>query len=726
MGSQRPLRYAVSSLAVAVSVGLLFIPGLGQGLAGFLFFAVLVSAWYGGVGPGLAATALILALMLGIFAVVGQPLPAWQISALVIFGAMGLVVALIVGSLHAAWRKAETSERWFSTALKSIGDAVIATDERGRVTFINPVAEALIGWPEAEARGRDLSAVFCVLDEETREPIANRAAKALDDGRVAVPAKRTVLVARDGGEVPIDENVAPILDDRGAVSGAILIFRDVRERRAAEASRERLAAIVESSDDIIASKDLDGVITSWNRGAERTLGYTAAEIIGKNVSILIPPGHAEDTAQILERIRRGEKVEQYETRRRGKDGTIIDVSLTVSPVRDGLGRIVGAAKTGRDVTRQKLMDRQRLEADRRKDEFLAMLAHELRNPLATISNAVHLIGKADAEEIEWAKDAIMRHVKHLARLIDDLLDLSRITQGKISLRKEALDLSALVGDAVESVRPLIETRRQQLDVKVSPAALHLDADPLRVEQILVNLLTNAAKYTDVGGRIWLSVGRDGDDAVIRVRDNGMGIPPEKLPEMFELFAQGDRSLARSEGGLGIGLTLVEGSPRCTEAAFRRPATGRTPAASSRSSCPRPPRRPARIGARRRRARGPGRGSRVLVVDDNVDTARGLAKLLGAARARSPGSLTTGSRRSRTARSHRPEVILLDIGLPGMDGFDVARRLRADAQCAGSLLIAVTGYGQENDRRLSREAGFDHHLVKPVDYDLLASLLSPSN
>jgi PAS domain S-box-containing protein len=618
-------------------------------------------------------------------------------------------------------------ERWFSTALKSIGDGVIATDDRGRVFFMNPVAEALTGWADGEAHGKDLTKVFSIVNEATRKPVENPVEKALAAGRIVGLASHTVLVARDGKDVPIDDRAAPIFDDQGRITGVILVFRDVTEKRRAELTNEQLAAIVGSSDDVIVSKTLDGVITSWNKGAERVLGYTAEEVIGRHVSMLMPPELVEDIPKILSRIRRGEKVDHYQTKRRRKDGTIIDVSLTVSPIRDAEGRIIGASKIGRDITQEKRIEAERLEAERRKDEFLAMLAHELRNPLSAISGAAQLFGKLETEEeLEWAKEVVLRQVKHLTRLIDDLLDVSRISRGKISLRKETIDLSPIVSSAVEAVRPLLEERKHGLSISLINGGLRLEADPLRLEQILVNLLTNAAKYTDAEGQISLTARHEGTDIVIQVRDTGMGITPELLPRIFDLFAQGDRTMARSEGGLGIGLTLVqkltemhggsitaasEGRGKGSEFTVRLPAL-EEPAA----------RKPRTWGTLPRVARP---SSRVLVVDDNVDSALGLSRLLKLL-GHEVQVAHDGPAALEEARAHRPEVVLLDLGLPGMDGYEVAQRLRAEECCKDALIIAVSGYGRPEDLRHSKEAGFDHHLVKPVDYEVLMTLFCPQS
>ncbi len=368
--------------------------------------------------------------------------------------------------------------------------------------------------------------------------------------------------------------------------------------------------------------------------------------------------------------------------------------------------------------------------NQRKDEFLAMLAHELRNPLAAIRNAVALgSDPSDASEIEWAMEVINRQMRHLSRLIDDLMDMSRVTQGKVQLRKEFLDAAAVLHAAVESVRPLMEERGHELTVALRPGTLQTEADPTRLEQIVVNLLSNAAKYTEKGGEISLRARKEDDEIVIRVRDNGAGIPPEKLPQMFELFAQGDRTLARSEGGLGIGLTLVrslaemhggraeaysEGIGRGSEFVVRLPASALAAPPDAPVAATRPTAKtssaPVSITARR-----------VLVVDDNVDSARGTSLILQR-NGHDVRLAYDGPAAVAAAQEHRPEFVLLDIGLPGMDGYEVARRLRQDENLRGLKLIAVSGYGQESDRRRSQEAGFDEHLVKPVDPGVLLGFL----
>lgn len=364
------------------------------------------------------------------------------------------------------------------------------------------------------------------------------------------------------------------------------------------------------------------------------------------------------------------------------------------------------------------------DADRRKDEFLAMLAHELRNPLAAVKSGVSLL-EMDASEdrVTWAIPMIGRQVDQLAHLIDDLLDVSRITRGKIQLRRRPLDLSVIIDRAVAAVRPLVSERRHRLEIDVDSSPLPVSADPTRLEQILVNLLTNAAKYTDEGGRIALNVRRGEGLVTISVRDDGIGMSPETLSKIFDLFAQADRSLDRSRGGLGIGLTLVkllvemhEGQVSASSAGLGKgseftvtmpllPASAslETTLAESESAVP------------------PKRRLRILIADDNVDLARGLAMFLEKEE-HDVKVVHDGDAALSLALSGRYDVVLLDIGLPGLDGYEIAKRVRA-SNLSATALFAVTGYGQERDRLAAEEAGFDGHLVKPVDYDALRSLLA---
>ena len=372
------------------------------------------------------------------------------------------------------------------------------------------------------------------------------------------------------------------------------------------------------------------------------------------------------------------------------------------------------------------------EADARKNEFLAMLGHELRNPLAPIRNAVKIMKQrgSDDPDICWARDVVDHQVRHMGQLVDDLLEISRVTGGKVRLQKEAVDVATIVAFAVETSRPSIEAQHHRLSISLPADPMYVDADSIRMAQVLSNLLNNAAKYTQSGGQIRLAAAHDGDEVVFRIRDNGIGIPPEMLSQIFDLFAQVDHSLDHSQGGLGLGLTLVrsliemhggtvqalsDGLGRGSEFIVRLPrlASVGEPAKPIPSN---------QAAPRKKRQSGPSR--RVLVVDDNVLSAQSLATILKL-EAHDVRVTHDGGLAIEAVRRFRPEVVLMDIGLPGMDGYEVARRLRDDGELAAgiALLVAVTGYAEDDARRRSQEAGFDHHLVKPVDPDGVLALLA---
>jgi signal transduction histidine kinase/CheY-like chemotaxis protein len=407
----------------------------------------------------------------------------------------------------------------------------------------------------------------------------------------------------------------------------------------------------------------------------------------------------------------------YYRRRRAFDETSVRVATA-------LANLAGAALgTAELYQRQSELRRRAEEADRRKDEFLAMLAHEQRNPLAPVRSAAHILAQ-DAglgPQARWATEVLGRQVGQLTRLVDDLLDVSRIARGKINLRVGPVELAAVVARAVETSRPLLDARRQQLTVSLPPGPLRLRGDEARMAQALANLLNNAAKYTDEGGRIGLTAEAEAGEFVVRVRDTGCGIAPELLPRVFEAFTQADRSLDRAQGGLGIGLAIVRGLVELhggtVEARSQGPGKGsefvvRLPAPAE-ADLP-APEAPARDG--------PAPPRRVLVVDDNRDAADSIALLL-ALWGHEAAVAYDGPTAVALARECRPEVVLLDLGLPGMTGYDVAARLRAEPALSCTRLLALTGYGAEEDRRRTQAARFDGHLLKPVDPDLLREALA---
>lgn len=606
--------------------------------------------------------------------------------------------------------------------LKSIGDGVILTDVNGRVTFLNPVAERLTGWPMTEAKDQPFEKVFHIVDEQTGAPAEYPLAAALESGEAVGLVGPTVLIARDGRRIPIEDSTAPVRLTHGDLAGIVVVFRDVTERRRAEHDHAWLAAVVDSSDDAIVSKTLDGIVTSWNPAAVRLYGYEPAQIIGRPITTIIPPElHAEE-GEILAHLRRGQRIEHYETVRVAMDGRRIDVSLTVSPIRASDGRIIGASKIARDITERKRGERALREADRQKDEFLATLAHELRNPLAPICAAAELLKNANslAPELRAATAILERQARHMTHLVDDLLEVSRIMSGRLLLNPEPLDAADLLRAVIEASRQAIETARLQVGFAAPGERIHVNGDRLRLMQALSNILHNAVRHTPPGGKIEVALRAQGEEAIVSIRDNGAGIPAEMLDRIFEPFAQLDRSFEHPDGGIGLALAkrlldlhhgrieaVSAGRGQGTEILVHLPAIAAT--AGKRVSSPQ--KRPSFSGSRR-----------VLIADDNHDAGISLSMLL-----QSMGHDTRvvhdGIEALEEAELFRPEVVLLDIGMPRLDGYETARRLAARSWAADTQIVAVTGWGQETDRQRAREAGFHRHLVKPVDVGALQEVMS---
>jgi PAS domain S-box-containing protein len=633
-----------------------------------------------------------------------------------------------------------SSNAWFSTILNSIGDAVVAIDIAGAILFMNPAARELTGWSWEEARGRLAREVLHLLDPATGYELELPIEGARrPDTKVPTP-RETLLRTRDGRRVPIEDVAAPINDADGRPIASVIILRDVSRRKSAESEINRLNRQLSRRLDelrtildiapvgILVAEDPECSLIVANRAAAVMLGTP----VGGNSSesgrdaVTFPYKFLRDREEVpadrlpMQRAAEGIDVDDqvYEIAR--PDGSVINVLVNARPLRDDDGRVAGSVGIFLDITALRSAELALRAADRRKDEFLAMLAHELRNPLASIRYAIELLRMPEAAvgHADWCKDVIERQIRHLSRLIDDLLDVSRITQGKIDLRKERLEVSPVIDAAVDSIRSFVEAKGQELAVSFSPGTLWCEADPTRLEQVLTNLLINATRYTKAGGKIWLEARHEGALISFAVRDTGMGIPPDKLSEMFELFAQGDRFIARSEGGLGLGLTIVKSIAEMhggTATAFSE-----GPGRGSEFTVTLPAIRPVEATIAHAADRGGNRASRILVVEDDVDIARGLTHLLELL-GNDVRTAHDGPEALAAAMDFRPEYVLLDIGLPGMDGYEVASRLRGEG-FKDALIIAVTGYGQAEDRRRSREAGFDYHLVKPVDFDALVTLI----
>jgi PAS domain S-box-containing protein len=614
--------------------------------------------------------------------------------------------------------------------LASIGDAVISTDAEGRVTYLNGVAEALTGWTQAEAAGRPLPDVFHIVDEDSRQPGENPALHALREGVVVGLANHTVLIARDGTEWPIDDSASPMLDESGAPVGVVLVFRNVTQRRRDDEVRARLAAIVESSQDAIISKTLDGVIRTWNVGAERLFGYRAEEAIGLPITLIVPPERLDEEQEILARLSRGERIEHFETVRMAKDGRRIDISLTVSPIRDAEGRIIGASKVARDVTEDLAQRRRTVEvlekADRRKDDFLALLAHELRNPLAPLRNGLQVmrLASGDAEVVARMRDIMDRQLSHLVRLVDDLLDVSRISRNKMELRRSRVLLADVVSSAVETAQPTLAAAGHELTVSLPPEPVHLDADLTRLAQVIGNLLHNSAKYTRRGGHVSITATRDGDQIVVAIQDDGVGIPAYALPNLFDMFSQVDRSIERSTGGLGIGLALVKGLVEMHGGTVEAesPGEGRGSTFTLRLPLLKDPAEPSAGQPVQESQDSTGSKQRILVVDDNRDSAASLALMLQFM-GNEVRTAHDGVAAIELAEHFRPQVVLMDLGMPKLNGYEATRRIREQPWGMDMAVIALTGWGQEEDRARSKEAGCAGHLVKPVSPPDLEKLLA---
>ncbi len=827
---------------------------------------------------------------------------------------VGLVFMLVRRVLRVRQRSAmvvaNERERYRIT-LASIGDAVIVTNMHGTITFMNGMAEKLTGWND-EAIGQPLENIFRIINEYSRQSVESPVGKVLREGVIIGLANHTLLIRRDGSEVAIDDSGAPIRDRSGEMTGVVLVFRDIEERRGAERalqkSESRYRTLIEVSPQSVWMASPDGRLTFTNQWWSDLTGLTGELSLGEGWLQAIVAEHREptsqawtsaiagrDTCEIDTVIRRAadgaERWHQIKGRAvKSDDGTVeqwtgvaIDVhdertarqalvdslqrereigtrlqhvaaaSLTINasqsltsiagvlageartlvpshqaygsialnedwdnaltasafsdkhpglgdreirparvnpevwrqrrpirlneaeraaesawwmteeeprhlPLRGWLavplvgrdGRILGAIQLSDRVAgdfneddeailrqlanlaaiaieNSRLYDALR-DADRRKDEFLAMLSHELRNPLAPIRNSLHILRlRARGDTVlEQTSEMMARQVDHMVRLVDDLLDVSRITRGKIELQREVVDASTIVNRAVEASRPAIESSRHSLIVQFANHPLPVDVDLTRMVQVVTNLLNNAAKFTPESGRVEISTARKNGDALIEVKDNGAGIAEDVLPMIFDLFVQSGRTLDGSQGGLGIGLTLVKrltemhgGSVAATSSGAGQGSvfTVRLPLVSAGGSM-----EDAQLTLDAGSQSLSSRRLRVMVVDDNRDSADSLRMLLTAL-GNEAQTAYDGQSALALATEWRPELIVLDIGLPSMSGYDVARRLRTAPETADAVIVALTGYGSESDRHRSAEAGFDDHLVKPVDMTRLDELLA---
>src|ERR1044071_369706 len=744
--------------------------------------------------------------------------------------------------------------------LSSIGDGLITKDIKGLVTFLNPVAQSLTGWAQADAAGLPLDKIFKIVNEETRRTVENPAIRALHEGKVVGLANHTLLTTKNGTEKSIGYTAAPIHNANSEVVGVALVFRDVTERRLQEqllqdtlnyakailatlrepfivlddhlriktANRSfyetfkvppkdtedkfiydlgnrqwdlpelrtllkevlsndhpihdfeveqtfpaigrrvmrlnagRLASVnsqpdlillaIEditdrhnaeiamrnsemrfrrlfetAKDGILILESITGKITDANPFISELLGYPTNELLGKELWQIGLFQDIQSSQAAFRQLQEQGYIRYHNLPLVTKAGRRVEVEF-VSNVYNVNHQPVIQCNI-RDNTEHHQLERAQAQAEalvdlhRRKDEFLAMLSHELRNPLAAITNAVELLDfEKDAAFQQKARTIIRRQVGNLVVLINDLLEVSRVLSGRIQLHQEELDLRGVAQQAVETARTLIEQRKHRLNVALPPEPAWVLGDVIRLEEVIVNLLSNAAKYTPEGGDIWLSIEEEGEEVVIRVRDSGVGIAPDLLPQIFDLFTQAQRTLDRSQGGLGIGLTVVrkiiEMHGGTTEA--HSSGLGQGSEFIVRLPALRWPARPAKVYATKRAQ--PVQTWRVLVVDDNVDSADSIAAILETS-GHEVEVAYSAQKALEMAVEHQPDIVLLDIGLPDMDGFEVAKHLRQTPELKQMRLIAITGYGQQSDRQRSREAGFDEHMVKPVEWQKLEELLA---
>jgi len=619
----------------------------------------------------------------------------------------------------------------------SSDDAIIGKTLDGVITSWNSSAVRIFGYTSAEAIGQHITLII----PKERWPEEDDVLARVRAGQ-RVDHFETVRMAKGGQTVAVSTTVSPIRDPSGRIIGASKIARDISGRRQEEITQARLAAIVESSDDAIVSKTLDGVITSWNTAAERMFGYPASEAVGQHITLIIPQERRREEDHVIARIRRGERLSHFETVRRRKDGQLVEVSLTVSPIRDAHGNVVGASKVARDISerraleqiRRTLFEREqtaRVEAEalnRGKDQFLATLSHELRTPLNSIYGWARMLeaGRLDPEAMKRATQGILRGAKAQVQLIEDLFDVSRVITGKMHLAVRPLVVSEVLEAALDTVRPAALAKGIRLDVTLDPLVSLILGDPDRLQQVVWNLLSNAVKFTPQGGRVQLVLKSAGSQIEISVSDTGQGIAPEDLPQLFERFRQLDTGSTRRHGGIGIGLALVRhlvelhgGTVAATSRGVGQGSTFSVTLPVSiapQTVPPAPAGHPAEPGPDAEKLKPASlRDLRVLVVDDDLD-GRELAALLlvnAGADVRTAGSAADAM---TTLEEWWPDVLVTDLEMPHEDGYSLLKRARHFAMLHGRRLaaLALTAYGRSEDRVRTLAGGFNLHLAKPAD------------
>jgi PAS domain S-box-containing protein len=617
------------------------------------------------------------------------------------------------------------SEQRYRDLIGAIPAGVVACDAAGAVVFHNACADRLCGGPPGEAPACwGLEA--CAANGHRLANFTAPLHEVLAGGQPVVD--RELAIARpDGSRIDVLLNITPLRDHAGAIAGAVNIVQDITARKRVEnelrASELRFRTLANAVPVLIWQNDEEGRNVFVNRYYLDFTGKTFEDVMGVRWHELVHPDDAPAyIADYMDAVRTRRPWRNLDRLRR-RDGQWRWFDNYAQPLFAPDGSYAGHVGASLDITDAVLAEQALKETDRRKDEFLAVLAHELRNPLAPISNAVHLLRHPDGRRrADRLVEMLGRQVRQMIKLVDDLLEISRITRDKIELHRQPLLLADVVHGAVETSRPLIDQHRHHLEVRLPDEPLTLYADGVRITQVLANLLNNAAKYTDLGGRIDLEARRMGPEVEITVRDNGIGIPPGHLPEVFDMFTQAHRAAGRGQGGLGIGLAMVRSLVQMHGGTVEARSAGAGHGSEFIVRLPLVDAHDADDGAAAAAHASPLAGQRILVVDDNQDAADTLAMLLEADGAQAR-AVYDGAAALAALPGLRPHTVLLDLGMPDMDGFEVARRIRADPAWCGVRIVALTGWGQESDRERTRGAGFDFHLTKPVDLAVLQAWLS---
>jgi len=647
--------------------------------------------------------------------------------------------------------------------LEATADGILAIEE-GRITNWNTKFVAMWGMPPELVALRDVQKVRVFIAPQLKN--SERYLARIAEIEASKEKSFDLLELADERLI---ERYSDVISVEERVVGRLWSFRDVTQSHESDLIPRRLAAIVDSSDDAIIGKDLNSIITSWNQGAERIFGYSAEEMIGTSIMRLIPPERQGEEEEILSYLKRGERFEHFETVRTTKEGRHLHVSLTISPIKDANGRVVGASKIARDITDRKLSeealreaqkaaeaakaDRERLleseraarsEAERAsymKDEFLATLSHELRTPLnAVLGWATALrAGHFPTEELEQGLETIERNARVQAQIIEDLLDMSRIISGKVRLDVQRVDLPAVVAAAIDTVRASASAKGVRLQTIIDPLNAPVTGDPNRLQQVFWNLLSNAIKFTPKGGRVQVLLERVDSHVEVSIIDTGEGISPEFLPYVFDRFKQADASTTRRHGGLGLGLAIVKQLVELHGGSVRVKSSGTGKGASFIVSLPMTVLHPLQEPWERGHPQSKPRdlpsvpaislnNVSVLVIDDELD-ARNLLKLL----LESAGAVVYLAPSAEQGMEHlltkSVDVLICDIGMPDVDGYSLMRRIRAlgDGQKSEVAAVALTAYARLEDRTEAMSAGFQNHLPKPVEpAELLAVVHSLAN